>query len=215
MLTIMALLLLRGKGGVIKAGCFAAGLMTVRLLQGLLFGYIFASAERAGGEEGPNLIASTIQMVVGIFLLISAVTTWRMEDDPDSPPPKWMTAIERMPAPVAFLIGIGLMLFAMKQWLFTFSAIAVIENANFGRHVSLLAYLFFVVGAQSLMLTPIIVSAIGTTKSEKMVGALHGWLQRHYLKIAIVASLIFGAWFFWKGASGLLALGTTTTTSES
>src|SRR5262245_29809031 len=58
MWTILTLLLLRGEGGLIKAAAFAAGAMTVRLLQMILFGYVFGTADGAGGEAGPDLIAS-------------------------------------------------------------------------------------------------------------------------------------------------------------
>ena len=50
MWTIVALLLLRSQGGVAKAAAFAAGVMTVRLLQGILFSYLFVPADSAGGK---------------------------------------------------------------------------------------------------------------------------------------------------------------------
>jgi hypothetical protein len=205
---IVALLLLRGEGGLIKAAAFAAGAMTVRLLQGLLVGYIFATAEDAGREAGPDLIASTVLLVVGVFLVITAVgAALRMGDDSEAPPPKWMTALHRVSAPAAFGIGAGMMLFAMKQWIFTLSALAVIEKGQVGVKGSVFAYLFFVVAAQSLMLTPIISQAVASTRSAKSREALQGWLERHNRKIAVVASLIFGTWFIWKGATDLLGLG--------
>ena len=55
MLTILTLLLLRVEGGLIKAAAFAAGAMTVRLLQMILFGYVFATGDDAGGEAGPPI----------------------------------------------------------------------------------------------------------------------------------------------------------------
>lgn len=211
MWTIVVLLLLRTHGGVAKAAAFTAGVMTVRLLQGILFSYLFVPAEGAGGYAGPNLIASTLQAVVGIFLLISAVTAWRMEDDPDAPPPKWLTAINRVTPALALLAGMALMVISMKQWLFTFSAIATIDRAQLGQKGSVFAYLFFVLGAQSPMLTSVIGSAVAPAWSGKILEVMLGWLEHYKVKIAIIASLIFGAWFLWRGASGLLALGATVT----
>jgi Sap, sulfolipid-1-addressing protein len=207
MWTIMVLLLLRGEHGVIKAAAFAGGAMTTRLLAGMLFGYIFRKAEDAGGEAGPNLIGSTLQVMVGVFLLIAAVTAWRKGDDPDAPSPKWMTTVTGVSTHVAFALGLGLMAIALKQWLFTFSAIAAIEQAHVGLAGSVLAYLFFIVGAQLLMLAPIIGTALAPTRSAKTVGVMQGWLERHNSKIAMAASLVFGVWFLWKGATDLLAQG--------
>src|SRR5437899_715248 len=187
---IMALLLLRGEGGSLKAAAFAAGGMTVRLLQGILFGYIFAKAEDSGGEAGPDLIASTVLLVVGVFLVITGVTAaWRTGEDSDAPPPKWMNILNRVSAPAAFGMGVVMMALAMKQWVFTLSALAVIEKGQLGMKGSVFAYLAFVVAAQSLMLTPIISSVVAPTRSAKTLAALQGWLERHNRKIAAVASL--------------------------
>lgn len=211
MWTILTLLLLRVEGGLIKAAAFAAGAMTVRLLQMILFGYVFATADGAGGEAGPDLIASTLLLVVGVFLLITAVTAWRVGDDPDAPPPKWMTTVSRVSAPAAFGVSVVLMATGMKQWLFTLCAIAAIEKAQLGLKGSVFAYFFFVLAAQSLMLAPIISSAVAPAQSAKMLEVMQGWLERHNRKIAIVASLIFGAWFLWRGTTDLLTLGAETT----
>ena len=206
MWTILALLLLRGESGSIKASAFAAGAITVRLLQGFLFGYIFVRAEDAGREGGPNLIAATVLLLVGVFLVITGLTAaWRKKDDAsEAPPPKWMTLLNRVSAPAAFGMGVGMMVLALKQWLFTFSALAVIERGQLGIKASVFAYLVFVIAAQSLMLTPIISSLVAPTRSAGTLKALQAWLERHNLKIVAVASLILGAWFIWRGASGLL-----------
>ena len=205
MWVITALLMLRGEGGVLKAAAFAAGATTTRLLQGILFGYVFGAAAEAGGERGATLIESTLLLVVGVFLLVTAVRTWCKDDDPDAPPPQWMTSLGGVSALGAFGIGALAMALAMKQWIFTLSALAVIEEAKLGYARSVLMYLFFIVAAQSLMLAPIISSAVAPTQPARMVEVMQAWLERYNRVIAIVASLIFGAWLLAKGASGLLA----------
>jgi hypothetical protein len=63
---IPALLLLRSEGGVLKAAAVAAGAMTVRVSQGILFGYVFdTAADTSGGES--KFITSTLLLVVGIL----------------------------------------------------------------------------------------------------------------------------------------------------
>jgi hypothetical protein len=201
---IMALFLLHSEGGVLKATAFATGAMSVRLLQGILFGFVFGAADEANGDSGASLIASTLLLVVGILLLVSAVKQWRKEEDPDAPPPKWMAILSGLSALKAFGAGALLMALAIKQWVFTLSAIAVIEDAHLGQTANVLAYLFFVVAAQSLVLAPIIVSAVAPTQSTRLLGAAQGWLERHNRVIAIAVSSIFGVWFLWKGITGLI-----------
>ena len=201
---IIALFLLRGEGGIRKALAFAAGAMTVRLAQGVLFGYVFGAAADAYGESGSNLITSTLLLVVGIAMLISAVIKWRKEEDPDAPPPKWMAVLGGLSALQAFGIGALLMALSMKQWVFTLSAIAVIEQAQLSHTGNVLAYLFFVVAAQSLVLAPIIVSALAPTHAARMLDAMQGWLERSSRVIMIAVLLIFGVWLLWKGIYGLI-----------
>ena len=102
---ITALLLLRSEGGVLKAAAFAAGAMTVRVSQGILFGYVFDTADDASGDRS-KFITSTLLVVVGILLSIAAFRTWRKEANPNAPPPKWMATLSGLPSPKAFGIGL-------------------------------------------------------------------------------------------------------------
>jgi len=201
---ILALFLLRGEGSVRKTLAFAAGAMTVRLAQGVLFGYVFGAAADAYGESGSNLITSTLLLVVGLVMLISAVTKWRKEADPDAPPPKWMAVLGGLSALQAFGVGALLMALSIKQWVFTLSAIAVIEQGELSRAGNVVTYLFFVLAAQSLVLAPILVSAVAPVQSTKLLDAIHSWLERNNRAIVIAASSIFGVWFLWKGIAGLI-----------
>jgi len=200
---IATLLLLRSEGGVVKAAGFAAGAMTVRVLQGILFGHVFDAAAHSGGG-GSRLITSTLLLVVGILLLITAVRTWRTEDDPDAPPPKWMATLGSLSPFKAFGIGALLMGISIKQWVFTLAAIAVVDEAASGPARSILAYLVFVLAAQSLVLAPTIGSAVAPTRSASMLEVLQSRLERHSRMITTAVSSIFGVWFLWKGITGLL-----------
>jgi len=201
---ILALFLLRGEGGVLKALAFAAGAMTVRVVQGVVFGFVFSEATDASGEGGSGLITSTLLLVLGILMLISAVKKWRKEEDPDAPPPKWMAILGGLSAIQAFGMGTVLMVLSIKQWVFTLSAIAVIEQGELSRAGSVLTYLFFVLAAQSLVLAPILVSAVAPVQAAKLLDAIQGWLERNNRAIVIAASSIFGVLFLWKGIAGLI-----------
>jgi hypothetical protein len=67
-----------------------------------------------------------------------------------------------------------------------------------------LAYLFFVVAAHSLVLAPIAAAAVAPARSAAMLGAMRGWLERNNRVITLTVSSIFGAWFVWKGITKLL-----------
>ena len=202
---IIALLLLRSDHGVFKAAAFAAGAITVRLLQFVLFSRIFGAVlESGGGELEMGLMSSILIFLAGIVLLITAVKTWFKETDPDAPPSKWMAALRRISAPKAFGMAAVMMFLGFKQWVFTLSAIAIIDEAKMSKIGTVLTYLLFIAGAQALMLAPIIASALAPAQSSKIVEATLGWLERNSRAITIVVSLIFAIWFLSKSALELL-----------
>lgn len=201
---IMTLLLLRSDHGVFKAAAFAAGATTVRLLQFVLFNHIFRSVLDSGGESEMDLMSAILLLLAGIILLITAAKTWFKETDPEAPPSKWMAALNRVSAPVAFGMAMAMMFLGFKQWVFTLSAIAIIDEAKMSKIGGLLTYLLFITAAQALMLAPIIASALAPAQSSKIVGATLGWLERNSRTITIAVSLIFAVWFLWKSASELL-----------
>lgn len=201
---IMALLLLRSNHGVIKAASFAAGAIAVRMLQFVLFSRIFGAVLDSGGESEMGLMYSILLLLGGIVLLITAVKTWFKEIDPDAPPSKWLAALSGVSAPTAFGMAVVMMFLGFKQWVFTLSAIAIIDEADLGKFGSVLLYLLFIATAQALMLAPIIVSALLPGKSSRMVGATLGWLERNSRGITVAVSLIFGVWFLSKSAAGFL-----------
>jgi hypothetical protein len=202
---IISLLLLRGEGGVRRATAFSAGAMTARIAYGLLFSLIVGASADSGDDARSGVIKSTLLLVLGILMLALAYKKWRKEEDPDAPPPKWMTMLSSMPPLKAFGLGALLMTIAVKQWVFTFSAIATISEAQLDGVAGALAYLFFVVAAQSLMLAPIVVTLVTPAQSARILDSALGWLERYNRPITVGVSLIFGVWFAWQGISGILA----------
>jgi hypothetical protein len=93
---------------------------------------------------------------------------------------------------------------AAKQWVFTLSAIGVIGQAQMSQAEDVVAFLFYVLAASSLVLTPIVVYAVAPTQSAKSLDAAQGWLERHNRAIVIAISLIFGLLFLFKGIFGLI-----------
>ncbi len=204
---IIVLLLLQSERGLGKAIAFVVGAVTVRLLQGVLFGLVFRSAVEAESAAGLQLIAPTLLTVVGVLLLVAGVKKVRKEDDGEDSEPKWMSRLSDLTVLKAAGGGALIMLVAVKQWVFTLSALAVIEEAQPGLTAGVALYLLFVVATQALVLPPIIAFAVAPEQSAKPLTAAQGWLQRHNRVIMIVVSFVFGAWFLFKGVSGLLAVG--------
>ena len=203
---IIAVLLLKSpRQGLAKGVAYVAGMTTTRLLQGLIFGLIFSeSAEvEQGGSKGP--VISTLLLVLGLFLLITAYKQWRGEDDPDGPPPKWLTMLDSVTPLKAFGIGVALPLIGAKLWVFTLSALAAIVAAPLEQPAGAIAYLLFIVLAQSLLLIPIMIRILMPERSQSVLDGFSAWLTKNNRSIVMVVSLVFGLFFLYSGIRGLLA----------
>jgi H+/Cl- antiporter ClcA len=200
---MMIILLLNSpRQGLAKALCLVAGMTTIRLLQGVIFGQILSP--EPGEVSGKSPVVSTLLIVLGVLLLITAYRQWRNEDDPDGPPPKWMATLDTLTPIKALVMGAGLVLISGKFWVFTLSAIGVIEEAQLGQPSSTVTFLLFILLAQSLLLLAIIVRVIIPAQSKSIMESISAWLTRYNRPIVLVVSLVFGLLFFVQGVSGLL-----------
>lgn len=206
----LAVLLVRTEGGIAKASAFSAGAMAIRVLQGIIFGIIIGTASAAAGPGRNDLISSTLLLLSGILMWITAAAWWFARRDPEGPPPGWTTIIGVVSPLKAFGAGALLMATAMKQWAFTLSAIAVIEEASLGPAGSVVAYLVFVLAAQALVLAPPVLVRAAPSRAAALLHAERRWLKRHNRTLIVVLSVVLGTWFIAKGVYGLLDTDPTT-----
>lgn len=201
---IIVLLLLRGEGGLFQALAFVGGQIVVRLAQGFLFGSVLAASPDAQTAQGAHAITSILLLLIGILLWITAGLKWFKQEDPDAPPPKWMKMFDSISAPKAFGLSMALMLVAVKQWVFTLGVLGVISEANLPSPNDVIAYLIFILGAQSLVLIPIVITAAAPKRSAQLLEAGNQWLAKNNRVIVVAVSVVFGAYFIFKGITGLL-----------
>jgi hypothetical protein len=202
---IVTILLLRSASGRLTAVAWVAGMTLVRLLQGAIFGLALSSGDAGSNETGSSSPAfvSGILLAVALLLLATGVKQILQEDDPDAPPPKWLTATATMTPVKAFLFGAGVLLIAPKFWVFTLGAISVIGEADLGRSDSIVTYLLFVLVASALNVTIVLVAFLVPTRSAAWLDGASGWLTRHNRMIVTVVSLVFGTWFLIKALKDL------------
>lgn len=202
--TIVTLLLARSS--LASACAWVAGMMTVRLLQGVLFGLVLAPIE-GQSEGGAQYFVGGLLLVLALLLFVKALRTATGAEDEDAPPPKWVTKASSMTPVAAFGYGAGLMTISVKFLVFTLGAIAVIAEAHAYRSVglgrSVLTFVLFVLLAHSI---PLGILGLGASASPRAAGILDGmsaWLQRNNRAITLVFSVIFGVWFLIKAANRL------------
>lgn len=204
---ILYILLLKSTTqGVLKAVAFLVGMTLARLVQGVLFGFMLVGTDGASAAEAEtsSVVTYTLLLVVGIALLVTAYKKWRNEPDPDAPPPKWLTMAESVSVFQAFIMGAALILIAVKLWVFTLSAISTIGEAQLGTSDSVLAFVIYVLLAQSVLILLLLVRIVLPRQSGVLLAALSDWLNKNNRAIVIVVGLVFGAFFVYQGISGLV-----------
>jgi len=199
---IINTILLMGENGKTRSAAFIGGITLSRLIQGALFAFVFGAA--SGANDGPSPVTSTLLLVAGVVFLIKGIKTFLKEPDPDDPPPKWMTAIDKLTAGKLFLIGAGWVMIAIKLWVFTLAALNIIRDADLGLTSSAIAYVIFAIGAVILMLVPLIMYIVAPKPTAGALAKFRVWLEKNNRGIMIIVSAVFGVYFLYKGISGLL-----------
>ena len=205
----------------VEALAFVAGVTLVRLVQGVLFGLILSAYDVPTIGRGPEveLVISALLVAGGLLLWAAALQQWlaghaafaavassaeQLEplegvgSVPVEREPRWRTVASRITPMRALLLGAVLVTSSPRAWLFTLGAMGVIAQAYLRPSTSLLAYLFYVVGANLLIVTPILVS------SSTWFDAAARWLELHNRTLVIAVSLVVGSIFLWRGGLGLV-----------
>lgn len=201
---IVTIMLLRSTAGRRTAVAWVAGMTSVRLAQGILFGLVFSSdralAEETGARPGPVL--STLLLVLAVLFLVMAVRQLLVDIDPDAPPPRWMAMTETMAPTKAFLIGTGLMLVGVKFWVFTLSAVGAIGAAELSRGASIVTFLVFVALTEIAHLVVLAVAFLAPGRAAARLEGASAWLSARNRTIVIVLGVVFGVWFLAKALRG-------------
>jgi len=202
-LTMLVILILQGKYGVVAGLAFSAGAIVTRLLQGILFGLIFRQ-ESDSVQEATPAVQSMLLVVLAILLIVTAVRLWLKGEDEDAPPPKWMESIGQATPGRVFLIGMAPLAISPKHWVFTISAVQAIAYADLGTGRASLIFVLFVLVATLPLLAPVLFALVAPERSILTLQQWRGWLDANFHTVKIVVSLLFGLLFLWKGISGLV-----------
>jgi hypothetical protein len=185
------------------AFAWVAGMMAVRLIQGLVFGVVFTASEEHSGAGSPRYVLGVLLLVLAILLYVKAMRTALGAEDDDAPPPGWLVKAGSMSPRAAFGAGAGFMTISVKFLVFTLGAIGAIADAHLGTRLSLLMYVVFVVLAAIAPLTILALAISSSSRSAAMLEGFSTRLQRKNRAITILLGLVFGTWFLIKALKQL------------
>lgn len=200
---VITVLLLQAGHGRVTALAWLAGMLSVRLGQGLIFGLLLGPGVLADDDGGPGVVMSLLLLAVAILFLVTAVRKLVDGPDEDAPPPRWMAMAEAATPVRAYLLGAGMLLIGAKFWVFTLGAISAIQVADLGSGPAVLTYLVFVLLAMAVHLGIVALAFVAPDRAEVVLGSFASQLRRYDRPVTIALGTIFGAWFLVKALSGL------------
>ena len=198
---VITVLLLRSAGRA-SAAAWVAGMTTVRLVQGVVFGLVLGTAD-ADGATGPGRVASLLLLVVAVIFYAGALKKLLSQPDEDAPAPRWMAALDGVTPGRAYLFGVGILLVGAKFWVFTLGAIAAIEAASLSTASGTMAFVVFVVVAVSTHLSLVGLAYLAPDRASVVLERVGTFLETNDRPIMIGVGLVFGTWFLVKALGGL------------
>ena len=146
-------------------------------------------------------VRGTIQLLLGVGLLVLAAAQWRKRPKDGAEPvlPKWMQAIDTITFPKA--LGLGFLLSAVnpKNLLLAASAGVTIGSAGLDAGSTVVVIAIFTLIAASTVLVPVVGYLIAAEKLRGPLDALRGWLAKENAVIMAVLLLVIGVAIIGKG----------------
>jgi threonine/homoserine/homoserine lactone efflux protein len=200
---IAAILVLLSPGARVRSTMFMVGWLGGILCDVVLFSLLSAiipAAEPAASQP----IKATLQILLGVVLLFLALRQWRNRPKTGTDPvlPKWMTALDTMPAGRVFLLGFALAAVNPKNLVLALSAGLSIGAAQLpvGAHVITTAV--FVLIAGSSVSLPVIANLIASRQMEAPLKNLRIWLVSNNAIVMGAVLFIIGFVMIGKGLAG-------------
>ena len=149
-------------------------------------------------------ILATIQLVLGVLLLLLAVKQWRGRPAPGATAemPKWMGAIDSMTAGKGLGLGLLLSCANPKNLMMAISAGVSIGGAALSGWESTLVVIIFVVIAACSVVIPVIAYLAAADKMRQPLDSLRSWLEHNNAVIMSVLLLVIGVAVIGKGIGG-------------
>jgi threonine/homoserine/homoserine lactone efflux protein len=196
----LIVLFLTSTQGLVKSISFILGKYIVYVLWGLLCinlaGFISSSSSARTGT-----VTEVFFLVFGLFLIILAVRTFFGEDDPDTPPPKFMTILDEIGPIKLFGLGIAICFMQPRFIILILAGASIITDANLPASENFIATLVLALLMVWVMLIPIIVFLVMGKRRTSAMKSMREWLVTNQRMINVVVMLFFGILMIILGLS--------------
>jgi hypothetical protein len=185
-LILLIVLFLTSKGGITKSLAFIAGKYLTYVVWGFVFLGLMDKVSATGESGEPSTVSLVIKILLGGLLLILALKTYLGEDDPDAPPPKLLTTLDKMRPGKLFLVGILLSIIQLRFVALVLAGVIIIATAEMAAGQNLIAILILALLMIWPILIPVIVFLAMGDRREAALQSMDTWLDRNTRIITVV-----------------------------
>lgn len=198
---IALVVLLQTKRGAVNGLAYIIGMIVFRLLLGGSFWVLISNVEETVETKGGNfsLLVGTVFLVLGILMLVYALRRGFAPEGEDEAAASWLDKLQDVSSLRSALVGVAFLALDPKDWLMDISAINLIADADLSGSNSLLAFLAYILMAQSLLLIPLIFSFFLPHRTQSGLKGLTTWMKQQERAIEIIFASIFSLLFLYKG----------------
>lgn len=198
----LVVLFLGDDRGLVKALALILGKYIVYVLWGVV------SLELAGhlastSSGGTSTFSEVIFLIFGLLLLILAVRYFFGEDDPDAPPPKFMTILDKMGPVKLFGVGVVISLMQFRFIALVLVGATVIAEARLSTTENLISVFVLALLMVWPMLIPVVVFLVLGERREAAMKSMRTWLTRNQRMINVVVLGVFGILLLIIGLIGI------------
>jgi threonine/homoserine/homoserine lactone efflux protein len=199
-ITIIAVILMllspRAKGSSVG---FMIGWLAGIVVAIALFSLLSSVIPLETGGRSP--VAGVIKIVLGVLLLALAIKQWRARPakGDQASLPKWMSAIDSMPAVKALWLGFLLAAVNPKNLLLAIAAGVIVGGAGLTVGQMTAVIIIFVLLAASTVLVPVVGYLIASARLAGPLDKLRQWLVDNNTVIMAVLLLVLGVAMIGKG----------------
>jgi threonine/homoserine/homoserine lactone efflux protein len=199
---VICIALLSSRKPLANALAYVAGITTVLAGVGAFALAVFGPGSASGAES--SQIVNTIELTLGVLLVLLAAKQALGEADPDAPPPGWMAVVERLDPGRAFAFGLVVEATNVKRLAIYLAGLSEISRSDVTVFQSIVSLGVFGTLLEAGLIAPIAVYATLRARSTDILARARRTLLTYNRRILAAIFALIGAVLVERGLTGLL-----------
>lgn len=198
----LVVIFLTGARGVAQSFAFILGKYVFYVFWGLI-ALDLVDQLVSPGLNVSRSVSEGFFLLAGLLLLILAVRNFFVEDDPDTPPPKFMTVLAKLGPVKLFGLGIGISIIQPRFIIFVLLGVSMIAGARLSTTENFISLLILALLMVWPMLIPLGVFLVMGDRGDDAMQSMRSCLQKNQRKINVVVMGIIGILLLFMGLTGM------------